>query len=359
MNAVVLTGHGGLDRLEFRSDVSVPTPMADEVLVEIAACGINNTDINTRTGWYAGRVQSGLTKDIGLYGVPAMIGTDPGGRFPRIQGADAVGYIAAVGTAVSTSRIDDRVIVDPCIRDERLPKTAQGVCYFGTERDGGFAQYATVPSKNAWTVKSDLDDVSLASFACSYSTAEEMLVRARLASGETIVTTGASGGVGSATIQLAKLRGARVVAIGSGEKEESLRALGADVFVPRQVPDLYRAIIDVVGKNSIDVVADVTGGPATASLLRTLKRAGRFVTAGAIGGPTAEIDLRQIIYKDLEIHGVTNPQSETFKRIVDYIERGQLKPLVSQVFKLDELAAAQQLFIEKTHVGKFVVRIRD
>src|SRR5262249_45009652 len=140
-------------------------------------------------------------------------------RFPIIQGADAVGRIAEVGASVEQSRIGERVMIDPNIRDTKLPKTAQGVSYFGTERNGGFAEYAAVPSVNAIRVSSDLDDVSLASFPCSYSTAEEMLVRARLQSGETVLVTGASGGVGSANIQLAKMRGARVIAVASAERE--------------------------------------------------------------------------------------------------------------------------------------------
>jgi NADPH:quinone reductase-like Zn-dependent oxidoreductase len=358
MHAVVLTGHGGLDRLEYRTNVRVPQPKADEVLIEVAACGINNTDINTRTGWYASKIKTGLTKDIGLNGAPAMIGVESP-RFPRIQGADAVGRIVAVGVSVAKSRLGDRVLVDPCIRDTRLPPTAQGVGYFGTDRDGGFAQYAIIPSQNALTIKSNLDDVSLASFACSYSTAEEMLVRTRLQSGETILVTGASGGVGTANIQLAKLRGARVIAVASMEKGEHIRSLGADFFISRQTPDLFRAVIELVGKNAIDVVADVTGGPTTASLLRVLRRAGRYTTAGAIAGPVAEIDLRQIVYKDLEMYGVTNPQAETFTRLVQYIEDEQLKPLVSQSFPLKDLAQAQRLFIEKSHVGKFVIRMKD
>jgi NADPH:quinone reductase-like Zn-dependent oxidoreductase len=357
MEAVVLTGHGGLDKLQYRTDFPVPDPGPDEVLIEVSTCGVNNTDINTRTGWYAGRVKTGLTKEIGLSGAPEMIGA-ASTRFPRIQGADAVGRIVAVGLEVAASRVGERVLVDPCVRDRSLPKTAQGICYFGTERDGGFAQYATIPSENACAIKSDLDDVSLASFACSYSTAEEMLVRARLAPHETVVITGASGGVGSAAIQLAKLRGACVIAVASAEKQESVRAVGADLFISRQAPELSRAVANLVGKDAVQVVADVAGGTGFGSLLRILARSGRLTTAGAISGPIAEIDLRHIIYKDLEIHGITNPQAETFGRVVTYIERGRLKPLVSRVFDLKHLAKAQRAFLDKNHVGKFVIRVR-
>jgi NADPH:quinone reductase-like Zn-dependent oxidoreductase len=358
MRAIVLTGHGGLDRLVYRTDVPVPRPSSLEVLIEVAACGINNTDINTRTGWYSGKVKTALTKEIGLKGAPPMI-ADTSGRFPRIQGADSVGRIVGVGSAIDATRVGDRVIVDPNIRDMALPKNAQNISYIGTERDGGFAEYLAVPAQNAIKIDSTLDDASLASFACSYSTAEEMLSRVDLRSGETILITGASGGVGSANIQLSKLRGAKVIAVASAHKEYSVRALGADMFISRENPDLYKAVVQLVGKNAIDVVADVTGGPALSAMLRTIRRAGRYVSAGAIAGAITEIDLRQLIYKDLAMYGVTNPSVETFASLVRYIEKGMIRPLVSKTFELKELAEAQKAFIEKSHTGKIVVVVKE
>jgi NADPH:quinone reductase-like Zn-dependent oxidoreductase len=356
MHSVILTGRGGLDKLEYRDDVPVPQPRPDEVLIEVTACGVNNTDINTRTGWYAASVKTGLTKEIGLSG--ALTDSDET-RFPRIQGADAVGRIAAVGAGVPRERIGQRVMVDPCIRDPARPRTAQGISYFGTDRDGGFAQYAVIPSGNAWSVNSSLDDISLASFACSYSTAEEMLERTQLHAGDTVLITGAAGGVGTAAIQLAKLRGARIVAVAGAEKESKVRSLGADHFIARQTPDLYRGVVDLFGKHPVTVVVDVAGGPNTGLLLRLLGPAGRFATAGAISGPIAEIDLRQIIYKDLEIYGVTNPQAETFRRLVAYIEAGQLKPLVEETYALKDVALAQRILLDRSHFGKLVIRVNE
>jgi NADPH:quinone reductase-like Zn-dependent oxidoreductase len=358
MRAIVLTGHGGLDRLEYRTDVPVPRPSSGEVLVQVSACGMNNTDINTRTGWYSGKVRSALTKEIGLKGAPAML-SEGIGRFPRIQGADAVGKIVDSGDPAEAMRVGERVIIDPNIRDLTLPKRAQNISYVGTERDGGFAEYVVVPSQNAIKIDSALDDASLASFPCSYSTAEEMLSRVELRAGETILVTGASGGVGSANIQLSKMRGARVIAIASADKEESILALGADKFVPRETPDLYKAVIQLVGKNAVDVVADVTGGPALSGMLRTIRPAGRYVSAGAIAGAVTEIDLRQLIYKDLAMYGVTNPSVETFANLVRYIEKCLIKPLVSKTFDLKELAEAQRQFLEKSHTGKFVILVKS
>jgi NADPH:quinone reductase-like Zn-dependent oxidoreductase len=210
MNAMVLTGHGGLDKL-VHARVPVPALGDDDVLIKVAACGVNNTDINTRTGWYAPSIKTGLTEDIGLNGVPASA-ADLGSwdrstlQFPRIQGADAVGRIVAVGRNVPATRIGTRVMTDPCIRDPERPLLSQGVLYFGSECDGGYADYTRIPAVNAMEVNCTLTDVELASFACSYSTAEEMLVRIDLRKDETVLVTGASGGVGSALVQLARRR---------------------------------------------------------------------------------------------------------------------------------------------------------
>ncbi len=361
MKAMVLTGHGGLDKLIYQ-DVTVPQPGPEEVLIKVAACGVNNTDINTRTGWYSPHVKTALTSDIGVNGVPAdaeELGTwdRDSLKFPRIQGADAVGVIVAVGRDVDRRRIGERVMVDPCIRNPSLPSLSQGVMYFGSECDGGYAEYTKVVSENAMTVNTNLSDIELASFACSYSTGEEMLVRINLQAGETVLVTGASGGVGSANVQLAKRRGARVIAVAGQSKEALVRDLGADEFIPRERQDLARAIEELVGRRGIDAVADVTGGPTFSQMLRALRRAGRYVSAGAIAGPCPEIDLRDLIYKDLQMWGVGNPQKSTFASLVGYIERGEIRPLVAKTYPLAALRDAHTEFVSKAHVGKIVITI--
>jgi NADPH:quinone reductase-like Zn-dependent oxidoreductase len=361
MKAMVLTGHGGIDKLVY-SDVAVPRPVTGEVLIKVSACGVNNTDLNTRTGWYSPNVKSALTVDIGINGVTGEdeeLGSwdRDSLKFPRIQGADAVGVIVAVGDGVPTSRIGERVMVDPCIRDPTFPQLSQGMTYFGSECDGGYAEYAKVAGSNALTVTSDLTDIELASFACSYSTAEEMLVRVNLQKDETILVTGASGGVGSANVQLAKRRGAHVIAVAGKAKEELVRSLGADEFIPREREDLARAVEEIVGRRGIDAVADVAGGPTFSQMLRALRRAGRYVSAGAIAGPCPEIDLRDLIYKDLQMWGVGNPQQSTFRALVGYIERGEIRPLVARTFPLSGLREAHTAFVAKSHVGKIVITI--
>jgi NADPH:quinone reductase-like Zn-dependent oxidoreductase len=363
MRAVLLTGHGGIDKLVYRDDVKVPAPGPRQVLINVTACGMNNTDINTRTGWYAPTVKSALTSEIALGGVVTQQEASTWDRseiqFPKIQGADAVGRIVAVGPGVPETRIGERVITDPCIRDPKLPINSQGVTYFGSECNGGYAEYTVIASDNARVVRSDLTDVELASFACSYSTAEEMLTRIGLTMGETILVTGASGGVGSANIQLAKRRGARVIAIASKDKERQLIALGTDHFIPRETESLAGAIHELTGERGIDCVADVVGGKSLVDMLRVLRRAGRYVSAGAIAGPCPEIDMRDLIYKDLEMYGVGNPRYQTFSKLLGYIEKGEIKPLIARTYNLRDFRLAQEEFIRKGHVGKIVIRVAE
>ena len=366
MRAVQVTGYGGVDMLTFREDVAVPRPKVGEVLIKVGACGVNNTDINLRTRWYDRTVNTSLSEDVGLVG--AAVSDDDAKRtaswnseavaFPRIQGAAVAGRIVAVGEAISANRVGERVIVDPQVRDASRPLRAQLVAYLGGDRDGGFAEYVSVPADNAHAIISDLSDAELATFPTSYDTAEEMLERARLADGETVVVTGAAGGVGTALIQLARIRGATVVAIAGGEKEERVRAIGAHHFVARELPNVRAVIEALVGEQAVHVVADIVGGPIFPDLLKLLCRGGRYSTAGAIAGPVQPLDLRDLIYKDLELYGITCPTVETFQRVVDHVASGKLQPLLDKTFSLDRLAEAQTEFVKRTHVGKFVITPR-
>jgi NADPH:quinone reductase-like Zn-dependent oxidoreductase len=366
MSAVQLVGHGGIDQLLYREDVPVPHPAPGEVLIRVGACGTNNTDINTRTGWYNRSSNTDLSENVGLRGVEGGAGQVLSGvsgwnqstvSFPRVQGAAIAGHIVAVGTGVGESRVGERVLVDPCIRDSSLPMRAQLIAYVGSETDGGFAEYVSIPTENAHAIKSSLSDTELATFPCSYDTAEEMLLRSRLSAGETIVITGAAGGVGTALIQLSLIRGARIVAIAGADKEARLRALGAHEFVAREREDLVQAVEAVIGAQAADVAADVVGGAVFAGLLKMLKRGGKYVTAGAIAGPVQQMDLRDLIYKDLEMYGVTCPTSDTFARVVSHIESGKLKPILERSYPLRQLQKAQSDMVKRSHVGKLVIEL--
>lgn len=358
MRAVLLTGYGGLDRLEYREDAPMPLPGPGEVLIRVGACGINNTDLNLRTRWYDRAVQTALTPEIAAAGAGAGGGASwksEAVRFPRIQGAAVAGRVAAVGQGVAASRIGERVLIDPQIRDDSLPLRAQLVAYLGGDRDGGFVEYVVVPAANAHAVHSGLSDAELASFPTSYDTAEEMLARTRLAKGETVIVTGAAGGVGSALVQLARVRGARVVAIAGASKLGRLRDLGADATLAREAPDLDDQLRAAVGEGA-EVAVDVVGGALFGPIIAALARGGRYASAGAIGGPVQPFDLRDLIYKDLEMYGITCPTRDTFARVVRLVEEGRLKPLVERVYPLSDLAQAQADLAARSHFGKFVVQ---
>src|SRR4051812_10609568 len=215
MLAAVLTGHGGPEKLHVIA-VPRPGPGPGELEVKVAAAAVNNTDIWTREGAY------------GLPGDPSALA---GGRgpvhFPRIQGGDVAGYVSAVGAGVDPARLGARVVVDPALYDgpgdEALP-----VGILGSEADGGFAEYVRVAAERAHDADdSPLTDEQLACLPVAYGTAMGMLERAGLREGETVLVTGASGGVGYALVELAAARGARVLALTSGSKAALVAAAGA------------------------------------------------------------------------------------------------------------------------------------
>jgi NADPH:quinone reductase-like Zn-dependent oxidoreductase len=362
MRAMVLTGHGGLDKLEYREDWPVPKVGERDVLIKVGACGINNMDLNARVGWYGATVTEGMSEKVALEGADEGA-SDLGNwnrstfQFPRIQGSAIAGTIVAVGGKIDKDRVGQRVLIDSTIRDETLPEWARAISCIGSESDGGLAEYVAVPSENAFHVKRDVAFTDLAGLPVSHTTAEEMLVRVRLQEGEKIVVRGAGGGVGTALVQLASLRGAHVIAIASADKEDAIRALGAADFIAREERDQVTLISDRYGNRGIDVVADVVGGSDAMNVLRLLRRGGRYVTAGAIAGPLAQVDLRDIIYKDLQLMGIASPELQTTLNLLQYVEAGQISANVDRVFPLSALHDAQRAFAQKKYVGKIVIEV--
>ena len=341
MRGVWLTGHGDVDELEYRSDIAVPRPGPREVLIRVAAAAVNNAGINTRTAWYS--KNDGAGKDATWSGAPLA--------FPRIQGADVCGRIVAVGNEVGADRVGDRVLVEPCIR-EANGQELERPWYFGSECDGDFADYAVVAARHVFRIESTLSDVDLASFPCSYSTAENLFARSHVGPGDRVLVTGASGGVGSAAVQLARTRQATVVALTSPSKADDVLGLGAERTIARG-----DSLVDALGRDSIDVVIDLVAGADWPALLDVLRPGGRYAVAGAIGGPLVELDVRTLYLKDLSLYGCTVLELDVFPQLIAHIEGGRIVPVVAETYSLDRIVEAQAAFIDKKHTGKIVIRV--
>lgn len=352
MRATVLMGHGDLDQLVQHKDWPTPRAGAGQVLIEVGACGLNNTDVNTRTAWYSKGVTDATTggafddacdSDATWGGAPVSL--------PRIQGADVCGTVVAAGDGADSALLGRRVLVDPWLRDWDEPLNRDKCGYFGSECDGGFAEYTAVDTRNVHPVESPLSDAELATFATSYITAENMLERARVDADDTVLVPGASGGVGGALVQLAKRRGARVVAMASEAKHAQVAALDPDRLLPRGPDDLRATLAD----ERVTVVADVVGGSQWPQLIDLLERGGRYTCAGAIAGPMVEFDLRTFYLRDLTFTGATVVPPGLFGQLVGYIERGEIRPVLAERWPLSQLREAQQAFVDKRHNGNLVV----
>jgi NADPH:quinone reductase-like Zn-dependent oxidoreductase len=330
MRAMVLTGFGGPEQLQLQ-EVPTPEPGPGDVLVAVAAAAVNNTDLNTRLGWYGAGGWSGTATT------------------PRIQGADVCGRVTAVGAGVPAGRIGERVVLEPVLR-RMHGRALDPSWYLGSECDGGFAEYVRIPAENAHPVHRGLSDVEWASFPCSFSTAEHLLARSELAAGEDVLITGASGGVGSAAVQLAKARGAAVTAVCGAAKAAAVAALGADRTVHRDDP---------LGRAAYDVVVDLVGGPRWPDHLAALRRHGRYATAGAIAGAHVELDLRTLYLHDLTLIGATLYDETVFPALLRRIESGAVDPVVAATFPLSEMPQAQEAFARHRHVGKIVLTVPE
>jgi len=332
MKAVVTTGQGGYEQLVYR-DVPRPRIGPGEVLVQVLAAGINNTDINTRVGWY----------DAGWNGQTP---------FPLIQGADCCGRVVEVAADVAATSAccvpGDRVLLRPCMRSQGFASLETR--WLGTDCDGAFAEFVKVPATEVFPVVTPWSDVELASMPCAWGTAENMLHRAQVAAGARLLVTGASGGVGSAVVQLARRRGASVVAVTDRSKVEAVRTLGADQVLCRD-DDLTARL----GAQRLDVVVDNVAGPGFPALLKLLRRGGTYVSSGAIAGAAVALDMRDFYLQDLSLLGCTAWAAPVFPNLVGYIERDEVRPVVARSFPLRDIALAQAEFLHKRHVGNFVL----
>ncbi len=344
MKGVQLVGHGGPEQLVWNEAIPVPEPEAGEVLVRVLAAGVNNTDINTRIGWYSSEV-TGATGNVGDEVIEAG-GWGGALGFPRIQGSDLCGEVVALGDGVTGLKLGARVT---CPTNQPIPTKEEPTKFeaIGSEYDGAFAEYCTLPAGQVFDVTaSPLSDVEIGVMPCAYGTAFNLLNRAGVTKKDHVLVTGASGGVGLAAVQLAKHLGAKVTAISSAAKAGAVRDAGADFLLDRG---------DVPGADSVSVVIDIVGGDGFAPLLDALKPGGRYATSGAIAGPIVQADLRVIYLKDLTIFGCTYTPRGVFAGLVDIINQGAVRPLVSKSYPLKDITRAQEEFASKRYPGKLVL----
>ncbi|WP_245874141.1 alcohol dehydrogenase family protein [Alkalispirochaeta sphaeroplastigenens] len=349
MKAVVTTGHGGYEKLEYR-DVPIPIPGPGEVVLKVLAAGVNNTDVNTRLGWYSSSVQSG-TNRLSTAGEGSPIekgGWNSTTPFPLIQGTDCCGEVVLLGAGVTGPKAGTRVLVRPCMRVKGFSSPEN--IWMGSDFDGAFAQYLRVPAREVFEVCCEWSSIELATLPCAYGTAENMLERTGVGTSDHVLVTGASGGVGSAVVQLAKRRGARVTAVAGDTKTGSVRNLGADTVIPRG-SDLCAEL----GGAGITVAIDNVAGENFGTILKIIARGGRYASSGAIAGPMVTLDMRDLYLRDLNLIGCTAWDEQVFPNLIGYIERGEIRPLVAQTFDLQEIAIAQQKFMQKRHFGNFVL----
>jgi len=357
MKAMVLTGHGGTDKLEYQ-EVPVPEPGAGQVLVQVTATAKNNTDRKAREGLYP--TKKGEMTSFQMGGKPTL-------EFPRIQGADIVGRVVAVGEGVSGSRIGERGLLDFNLYANERTDINLTPDYYGHGADGGFAEYVALPSDQFHHIPNpDLADAELASMGmCSYQTAFHMLTSANVQAGEHVLVTGASGGVGTALIQLCRIIGAIPYALSQKSKADSLLDLGAEVVLDRSDMDTFLdRVKEATGGQPLDAVMDLVGGEMTDYFIDAMifdmnarHTYPRLSIAGASGGNISEILWTRIYLYQVQIFGVSHGTREEAAQLMTWIRDGHLKPVLHGAFRLSELHKAEDYFVNRgsNYLGKIVI----
>ncbi len=340
MRAVRIHEHGGPEVLAYE-EAPDPAPGARDVLVRVHACAMNHLDIHVRRG------------------IPGMALP-----LPHILGSDVAGTVAAVGTEVTAWREGDEVVLNPgvsCGRCQACLSWDDNLCreyaILGEHIAGGYAEYVRVPVANVLAKPPALSFADAAAVPLVFLTAWDMLVAgARVRPGDAVLVWGAGSGVGSAAIQIAKLFGARVIAVaGSAWKLERARALGADDTIDHRTQPVGEEVRRLTGRRGVDVVVEHVGKATWDTSLKALARGGRLVTCGATSGPAAQTDLRYVFSRRLLIRGTFMGSKGTMYDILRLVEAGRLRPVVHEVIPLREARRAHEAMERSEHFGKLVL----
>jgi NADPH:quinone reductase-like Zn-dependent oxidoreductase len=342
MKATLFRQHGGPEVLEY-TDFPTPEPKSGEVLIHLRAAALNRMDVLVRNGW------PGLKLEL-----------------PHINGADGAGEVAELGDGTTGFKVGDRVAINAnlgCGHCEFCLRGQDNMCVnwhlLGETIRGTYAEYVCLPARQLYKLPDDFDFHASAAAALVYQTAwHSMVVRGQVKAGETVAIVGAGGGVNSASIQVAKYLGARVVVVGSTpEKLKQAESLGADILIERSKEmDWAKAIFIATEKRGVDVIVDNVGTTFPSSL-RALRKGGRLLTVGNSGAPRFEIDNRYIFAKHLAIIGSTMSTLADFSEVMDLVVAGKLKPVIDRTFPLTEAAAAQERLWRGENFGKITLDI--
>ncbi|TMW70885.1 zinc-binding dehydrogenase [Alteribacter natronophilus] len=342
MKAVQVTGYGDVDKLEVVTQ-AIPEPKEGEVLIKVKACAINNTEIWMREG---------------AYGTGSKSGWKPEGvQFPRTPGSDITGIVVKTGDSVDQSMMGKNVVLFPFTSsgENGFEHISEDMSFIGSEYDGGYAQYVVWPAHLCYDMPLS-DYIESAVFTVSGLTAWHMVEQIQVQPGETIMVTGANGGVGSLNIQIAsKVFGAEVIAIvGDLDLEEKMKELGAAHVLSYKSKNLADEIIRV-NEGPIDSVLDVVGDALFSTSLQVLKKGGKFCTSGSAGGQKTELDFRTLYLKHITLYGSVLGTTEEFERMLHAISEGKIKPVIDRTFPLEKAGEAQVYFKKSGKLGKVVL----
>lgn len=342
MKAILFDQHGGAEVLRY-DDFETPQPAPGEVLVRLRAASLNRLDLWVRAGWPGIKLQ-----------------------YPHIPGADGAGEVAALGEGLSGWKIGQRVAINANLGCGSCPACLRGEdnrCarwqLLGETRRGTYAEFISVPARQLFPLPEAFDFHLAAAAGLVFLTAWHSLRRrAALSAGETLVVVGASGGVNTASIQIAKWLGARVIVIGSDEEKLALaKNLGADELINRQQnPEWHKAVFALTEKRGADVIVDNVGTTYPLSL-RAAAKGGRIVTVGNTGGPLVEIDNRFVFSKHLSLLGSTMGTLADYQEVMRLVVAGRLRPALDRSFPLREARAAQERLARGEQLGKITLEI--
>lgn len=342
MKAILFYQHGGPDVLQY-ADFPTPQPGPGEVLIRLRAAALNRLDLWVRNGWPGIRLQ-----------------------YPHIPGADGAGEIAALGEGVSGWEIGERVIINAnigCGECEACRAGKDNLCarwsLLGETRRGTYCEYLALPPRQLFRLPAGFDFHRAAAAGLVYLTAWHSLVtRGQLQAGETVLVVGASGGVNTASIAIARYLGARVIVVGSGaEKLRLAESLGADVLIDRAAhPEWHKAVFEATGRQGADVVVDNVGTTFPLSF-RAARKGGRILTVGNTGGPQFEIDNRFLFGKHLSLLGSTMGTLHDFQQVMTLVIEGKLPVALDQTFPLREARQAHERLERGQQLGKITLHI--